>query len=144
MLLVWYYLFYDMRTSVISGCMQVVEQHMMYYTVSRECVLKVCVEWFLGRRRRGEGRYMNHSSQAGNKVHFFIQTDHQSALARRYGWASRYQSAWRQPPSPQRGQGERGKCFDLNCSIYHTCFRHPKGQPRERERGEGREEEKQH
>lgn len=42
----------------------------MYYTVSRECVLKVCVEWFLGRRRGGEGRYMNHSSQAGNKVHF--------------------------------------------------------------------------
>lgn len=40
--------------SVISGCMQVVEQHMMYYTVSRECVLKVCAEWFLG--RRGGGR----------------------------------------------------------------------------------------
>lgn len=41
---------------------------MMYYTVSRECVVKVYVKWFWG--KRGEGSYMNHSLHAGNKVHF--------------------------------------------------------------------------
>lgn len=39
-----------------------------------------------------------------------------------YDWASWYQSAWRHPRFPQRGEaGEGGGGFDLNGSIYHTC-----------------------
>lgn len=91
-----------------------------------------------GRDEGGEGD-MNHSSHAGNKVHFLSRQTISQPLQDVAG-----------PPDinlhggilllPRGGEegGERamGECFDLNGSIYHTCFGILKDN-HERERGRG-------
>lgn len=91
---------------------------MMYYTVSRECVVKVYSMWN-GFGEGGKGRYMNHSLHAGNKVHFLSRQTISQHLQDMAG-----------PPDinlhggilflPRGGEGGE-ECFDLNGSIYHTC-----------------------
>lgn len=120
-MLVWYFLLYSIKNSNnlfwFSTCRQAVLCCMMYYSVSRECVVKVYAKWFWG---RGKGSYMNHSLHAGNKVHFLSRQTISQPLQDMAG-----------PPDinlhggilflPREGEGGQEECFDLNGSIYHTC-----------------------
>lgn len=117
----------DLRLAVISRCVRVVRQHITCEALSWVCVGKVSVGngfWGGGCGAIAAG-HMNHSEHAGNKVHFFYpDTPSFSPSLEDMAWAPWYQSAWRQPPffPGGGGGGARGKCFDLNGNIYHTCF----------------------
>lgn len=71
---------------------------------------------------------MNHSEHAGNKVHFFLSRHTIiQPLAGRYGLGPLISICMEATSLfPWRREGRaRGKCFDLNGNIYHTCFFSP-------------------
>ena len=99
------------------------------------------MEWFGERRgREGRGGDMNHSSHAGNKVHFLSRQTISQPLQDVAGPPDiNLHGGILLLPRGGEGGGVRGECFDLNGSIYHTCFGILKdNHVRERERERGR------
>lgn len=118
---------------VFSGCRQVVQHYMMYYTVSRECVVKVYVEWLWGRKGRGRGDTWIIARTLGIK--FIFYPDRPSVSPCRI-WLGLLISICMEASSfsPEGVRGNRGVLWFKRQHLSHL-LRHPKGQPCEGEKG---------
>lgn len=134
-MLLWYFFLYSVLTpTTCYDSPRVGRQNRTIWctTLFPECALKVYVEWF-GGCGGGKGRHMNHSLNAGNKVHFLSRQTISLPLWDTAG-----------PPDINLHGGilflPRGAetgCFDLNGSIYHTCSSILKDDRVRKRRGEG-------
>lgn len=109
------------------------QHYMMYYTVSRECVVKVHVKWFWGKRGMGDTWIIARTLG----IKFIFYPDRPSVSPCRI-WLGLLISICMEASSfsPEEVRGERGVLWFKRRHLSHL-LRHPKGQPCEKEARRG-------